>query len=75
MKSIPASRRDQTGATLVEILVSILILMIGLLGLVGVMIQSQRAQLESFQRQQALLITQDMVARMLARTRRSPVAT
>jgi len=38
--------------------------MVGLLGLVGVMVQSQRAQLESYQRQQALLLVQDMVARM-----------
>jgi type IV pilus assembly protein PilV len=57
-------RRRQHGATLIEILVSILILMFGLLGLVGVMIQSQRAQLEAFQREQALLIAQDMVSRM-----------
>lgn len=57
-------RRAQAGATLIEVLIALLILMFGLLGLVGVMVQSQRAQLESFQRQQALLIAQDMVARM-----------
>jgi type IV pilus assembly protein PilV len=38
--------------------------MLGLLGLIGVMIQSQRAQLESYQRMQALLLVQDMVARI-----------
>lgn len=65
MRNARPARRRQAGATLIEILVSILILMFGLLGLVGVMIQSQRAQLESFQREQALLITQDMVARMM----------
>lgn len=59
-------RRGQAGATLVEILVSMLILMFGLLGLVGVMVQSQKAQVEAFQRQQALLIAQDMVSRMTA---------
>jgi type IV pilus assembly protein PilV len=58
------SRRQQAGATLIEILVSMLILMFGLLGLVGVMVQSQRAQVEAFQREQALLIAQDMVNRM-----------
>jgi type IV pilus assembly protein PilV len=57
-------RRAQAGATLIEILVSILILMFGLLGLVGVMVQSQRAQVEAFQREQAMLIAQDMVNRM-----------
>lgn len=56
--------RLQRGATLIEILVSLVILMLGLLGLVGVMIQSQRAQLESYQRMQALLLVQDMVARI-----------
>lgn len=64
MKTIRAQRRSQGGATLIEVLVSILILMFGLLGLVGVMVQSQRAQLESFQREQALLLAQDMVQRM-----------
>lgn len=58
------SRRAQAGATLIEILVSLVILMIGLLGLIGVMIQSQRAQLESYQRVQALLLVQDMAARI-----------
>jgi type IV pilus assembly protein PilV len=59
-------RRSQGGATLIEILVSLVILMVGLLGLVGVMIQSQRAQLESYQRVQALLLVQDMAARINA---------
>lgn len=60
----PRARRTQAGATLIEILVSLVILMIGLLGLIGVMVQSQRAQLESYQRVQALLLVQDMVARI-----------
>lgn len=63
---LPARRRRQHGATLIEILVSLVILMIGLLGLVGVMIQSQRAQLESYQRVQAMLLAQDMSARLNA---------
>jgi type IV pilus assembly protein PilV len=57
-------RRVQRGVSLIEVLVSMVILMIGLLGLVGVMIQSQRAQVESYQRVQALLLAQDIVARM-----------
>lgn len=60
------SRRAQAGATLIEVLVSLLILMLGLLGLVGVMIQSQRGQVESYQRVQALLLVQDMAARLNA---------
>lgn len=57
-------RGRQHGATLIEILVSLFILMVGLLGLIGVMIQSQRAQLESYQRVQALTLVQDMAARI-----------
>lgn len=60
------SRRGQAGATLIEVLVSLVILMLGLLGLVGVMIQSQRSQVESYQRVQALLLVQDMTARLNA---------
>lgn len=59
-------QRPQRGATLIEVLVALLILMIGLLGLVGVMIQSQRAQLESYQRVQALLLAQDIAGRINA---------
>lgn len=62
----PGDARGQRGATLIEILVSLVILMFGLLGLVGVMIQSQRAQLESYQRVQALMLVQDMAARINA---------
>lgn len=64
MSSRSGSRCGQGGATLIEVLVSLVILMLGLLGLVGVMIQSQRAQLESYQRVQALLLVQDMAARL-----------
>jgi type IV pilus assembly protein PilV len=57
-------QQRQAGATLIEVLVSLIILMVGLLGLIGVMIQSQRAQLESYQRMQALLLVQDMASRI-----------
>ncbi|HUR90360.1 MAG TPA: type IV pilus modification protein PilV [Ramlibacter sp.] len=60
------ARRGQAGATLIEILVSMVILMVGLLGLVGVMIQSQRSQLESYQRVQALMLVQEMATRIAA---------
>lgn len=54
----------QRGVGLIEILVTLVLLMVGLLGLVGVMVQSQRAQLESYERVQALLLAQDMVGRL-----------
>jgi len=66
-KSYCSHRRGtQGGATLIEVLVSLVILMLGLLGLVGLMIQSQRAQLDSYQRVQALLLLQDMASRINA---------
>jgi type IV pilus assembly protein PilV len=66
MKRRLPNLREQRGATLIEVLVSLVILMFGLLGLVGVMIQSQRSQLESYQRVQALMLVQDMASRMSA---------
>ena len=42
------------------------ILLVGLLGLAGVMISSQRAELESYQRVQGLIILQDIVGRINA---------
>lgn len=56
--------RAQRGASLIEVLVSLIILMVGILGLIGLMIQSQRAQLEAYQRVQALLLVQDMATRI-----------
>ena len=58
--------KQQHGATLIEVLVALLILMVSLLGLVGVMIQSQRSQVESYERVQALLLVQEMAARINA---------
>lgn len=63
-RKTPRRAPAQRGASLIEVLVSMVILMIGLLGLIGVMIESQRAQLESYQRAQALLLVQDMAARI-----------
>lgn len=54
------------GFSLIEILVTIVILVIGLLGLVAMIGQSQRAEMESYQRAQALLLLQDMVSRINA---------
>ncbi|QHE76994.1 type IV pilus modification protein PilV [Hydrogenophaga sp. PBL-H3] len=57
-------RRRVRGSSLIEVMTTLVILMIGLLGLVGVMLQSQRAQVESYERVQALGILQDMADRM-----------
>lgn len=56
----------QTGSSLIEVLVSLFILLVGLLGLTGLMVQSQTSQLESYQRVQALTLAQDMASRINA---------
>lgn len=56
----------QSGASLIEVLISLFILMVGLLGLTGLMVQSQNSQMESYQRVQALSLAQDMAARINA---------
>jgi type IV pilus assembly protein PilV len=56
--------RQQTGLTLIEVLVSVVILLVGLLGLAALMTNSQKAESESYQRAQALLLLQDMVDRI-----------
>lgn len=55
--------RDR-GSSLIEVLVTILILAFGLLGLAGFLIQTQTAEWESFQRAQALNLVSDMVERI-----------
>ena len=44
----------QPGFTMIEVLVTMVILMIGLLGIAGLMAQGQRTSFEAYQRQQAL---------------------
>jgi type IV pilus assembly protein PilV len=53
------------GFTLIEVLVTLVILMFGLLGIAGLMAKGQRAAFEAFQRQQALSIAADMAERIL----------
>jgi type IV pilus assembly protein PilV len=53
------------GFTLIEVLVTLVILLFGLLGIAGLMAKGQRAAFEAFQRQQALSLTADMTERIL----------
>lgn len=54
------------GFSMIEVLVTLVILLIGLLGLAGMMVKSQRAETESYQRAQAILLLQDIVGRISA---------
>jgi type IV pilus assembly protein PilV len=58
--------RSQFGTTMIEVLITLVILLVGLLGLAGMMLQGQRSELESYQRVQALILMQDMVGRINA---------
>jgi len=54
----------QSGFSLLEILITMLILTIGLLGLAGLQVMAQRAGQESFQRAQAMVLLGDIVDRI-----------
>ncbi len=58
--------RSQAGTSLIEILVTIVILTLGLLGLAGLQARTQLAQLDVFQRSQALILLDDMASRITA---------
>ena len=59
------------GFAMLEILVTMVILMIGLLGLAGIMARSSSAEMESYQRVQALILAQDMVDRVNANRKKA----
>ncbi|MBS4011747.1 MAG: prepilin-type N-terminal cleavage/methylation domain-containing protein [Roseovarius sp.] len=62
--SYSISLERQSGSSLIEILVTILILAVGFLGLAGFMVQQQNQDIDSYQRAQALLLLNDMSQRM-----------
>jgi type IV pilus assembly protein PilV len=64
----PACRppRRQAGFNLLEVLVSVLIVTVGLLGLAGVQVVAQRAEQESYQRAQAMILMSDILDRINA---------
>lgn len=61
-----AARRHDAGYVLLEVLVTIVILVFGLLGLVGFQLRTTVAEHEAYQRVQALVLVQDMVDRIYA---------
>lgn len=60
------AHRSQRGFTLLEVLISLLILLIGLLGIAALMLKGQRASFEAYQRQQALAMAQEMAEKIRA---------
>ena len=59
-----APRTGQAGFNMLEILFSLLIVTTGLLGLAGTQVVAQRAELESYQRAQAIVLMTDIVDRI-----------
>lgn len=62
----PHSPTRQTGTSLLEVLVSIVIVALGLLGLAGLQAKMQVADLEAYQRTQAIMLMEDMASRVTA---------
>jgi type IV pilus assembly protein PilV len=65
----PSIARRVYGVTMIEVLIAILVLTVGLLGVAGIQSQMQVAELEAYQRAQAIVLLQDMVNRINANRR------
>ena len=66
MKTLYRNLHRQTGTGMVEVMVTLVILLVGLLGLAGLQTHGLRSEMESYQRVQALILLQDMVGRINA---------
>src|SRR5215472_15508360 len=63
-RRIIVRRSRQDGFNMLEILFALLIVTTGLLGLAGTQVVAQRAELESYQRAQAVVLMTDIVDRI-----------
>lgn len=57
-------RRFQAGALMIEVLITIVILAIGLLGMMQMQGRLQKSEMESYQRSQAVMLVNDMASRI-----------
>ncbi|RJG14673.1 type IV pilus modification protein PilV [Massilia cavernae] len=60
----PSPLQRQSGVTLVEVLVTVVLLAFGLLGIAAFQAKAQAGSLEAYQRAQAVLLLEDMQARI-----------
>jgi type IV pilus assembly protein PilV len=56
--------RQQRGTTMIEVLVTVIIIAFGLLGMAGLQARLQLSEVEAYQRSQALLLLSDMASRI-----------
>ncbi len=56
-------KQYQSGTSLLEVLVTVVILTFGLLGLAGLQMKTRMVEMESYQRSQAMILLNDMVNR------------
>jgi type IV pilus assembly protein PilV len=63
---ISPRRRQHRGATLIEVLVTVVIIAFGLLGLAGLQVRMQMSEMEAYQRSQALMLLSDLASRLSA---------
>ena len=64
--TLQTGRACERGFLMIEVLITMFILVIGLLGVVGLQARAQQAETESYQRSQALILLRDMADRMSA---------
>ena len=64
--NVRASHCVQAGYLMIEVLITLFILAIGLLGVVGLQARAEQAETDSYQRTQALILAQDMADRISA---------
>ena len=64
MTRLASPLHNQRGTSLLEVLVTIIILAIGLLGLAGLQARLQASEMEAYQRAQALILLNDMASRI-----------
>ncbi|PLW81613.1 type IV pilus modification protein PilV [Kineobactrum sediminis] len=64
MNTLPIKSHGSPGFTLIEVLITLVIIAIGLLGLAGLQVFSLQSQLEAYQRAQAVMLAEEMVNRI-----------
>lgn len=64
-RSLPTPR-TMAGVTMIEVLVTMVIIAFGLLGIAGLQVRLQSSEMEAYQRTQALLLLEDLAQRMEA---------